>query len=162
MVKKGVQTMTVSNKEKAWEEANKMFPYDYEKDEEGSAKAVYPIYTSTASEHPQNWISDLGNRLEINLENGSSTNIWIEDQGEDVEVTVIAKTGETRVYNTYAEYRKDFRFFWSSGNVNEHEDGTEAHFEKIIQALRMVNEDNSKMESHRNGLTTIFTLKRYS
>lgn len=103
--------MKVSSKEKAWEEVNKIFPYDYEKDEKGSANAGYPIYTSTASEHPQNWISDLGNRLEVNLEDGSSTNIWIEDQGEDVEVTVIAKTGETRVYNTYAEYRKDFRFF---------------------------------------------------
>lgn len=153
--------MKVSSKEKAWEEANKIFPYDYVKDEEGSAKAWYPIYTSTASEHPQNWISDLGNRLEVNLEDGSSTNIWIEDQGEDVEVTVIAKTGETRVYNTYAEYRKDFRFFWSSGKADEHEDGTEAHFEKIIQALRMVNEDDAKLESHRNGLTSVFTLKKY-
>ena len=40
--------MKVSSKEKAWEEANKIFPYDYVKDEEGSAKAGYPIYTSTA------------------------------------------------------------------------------------------------------------------
>ena len=31
--------MKVSSKEKAWEEANKIFPYDYVKDEEGSAKA---------------------------------------------------------------------------------------------------------------------------
>lgn len=151
----------VSNMEKAWEEANKIFPYDYEKDEESSLTAGYPIYRSTASEHPQNWISDLGNRLEVNLEDGSSTNIWIEEQGEDVEVTVIAKSGETRVYKTYAEYRKDFRFFWSSGKENEHEEGTEKHFEKIIQALRLVNEDDAKMESHRNGLTTIFTLKRW-
>lgn len=153
--------MKVSSKEKAWEEVNKIFPYDYEKDEKGSANAGYPIYTSIASEHPQNWISDLGNRLEVNLEDGSSTNIWIEEQGEDVEVTVIAKTGETRTYKTYAEYRKDFRFFWSSGKANEYEDGTEAHFEKIIQALRMVDEDGAEMKSHRNGLTSVFTLKKW-
>ena len=151
--------MKVSSKEKAWEEANKIFPYDYVKDEEGSAKAGYPIYTSTASEHPQNWISDLGNRLEVNLEDGSSTNIWVEEQGEDVEVTVITKTGETRIYKTYAEYRKDFRFFWSSGQESRFE--TEEHFEKIIQALRMVNEDGAEMKSHRNGLTSVFTLKKW-
>ena len=151
--------MKVSSKEKAWEEANKIFPYDYVKDEEGSAKAGYPIYTSIASEHPQNWISDLGNRLEVNLEDGSSTNIWVEEQGEDVEVTVITKTGETRIYKTYAEYRKDFRFFWSSGQESRFE--TEEHFEKIIQALRMVNEDGAEMKSHRNGLTSVFTLKKW-
>lgn len=151
--------MKVSSKEKAWEEVNKIFPYDYEKDEKGSANAGYPIYTSTASEHPQNWISDLGNRLEVNLEDASSTNIWIEEQGEDVEVTVIAKSGETRVYKTYAEYRKDYRFFWSSGLERRFE--TEEHFEKIIQALRMVNEDGAEMKSHRNGLTSVFTLKKY-
>lgn len=151
--------MKVSSKEKAWEEVNKIFPYDYEKDEKGSANAGYPIYTSIASEHPQNWISDLGNRLEVNLEDGSSTNIWIEEQGEDVEVTVIAKTGETRIYKTYAEYRKDFRFFWSSGQESRFE--TEEHFEKIIQALRMVNEDGAEMKSHRNGLTSVFTLKKW-
>lgn len=151
--------MKVSSKEKAWEEVNKIFPYDYEKDEKGSANAGYPIYTSTASEHPQNWISDLENRLEVNLEDGPSTNIWIEEQGEDVEVTVIAKSGETRVYKTYAEYRKDYRFFWSSGLESRFE--TEEHFEKIIQALRMVNEDGAEMKSHRNGLTSVFTLKKY-
>ncbi len=151
--------MKVSSKEKAWEEVNKIFPYDYEKDEKGSANAGYPIYTSIASEHPQNWISDLGNRLEVNLEDGSSTNIWVEEQGEDVEVTVITKTGETRIYKTYAEYRKDFRFFWSSGQESRFE--TEEHFEKIIQALRMVNEDGAEMKSHRNGLTSVFTLKKW-
>ena len=155
--------MIVKTTAEAWEAANKMFPYDYEKDEQSSANAGYPIYRSTADMHHCNWISDLGDRLEINLENGESTNIWIreEEQGKDVEITVIAETGETRTYTTYAAYRKDFRFFWSSGKVNEYEDGTEKHFEKIIQVLRMVNEDEAKIESHRNGLTTIFTFKKF-
>lgn len=84
-----------------------------------------------------------------------------EERGEDVEVIVTAKNGETRVYKTYAEYKKDFRFFWSGGRADKSEDGTEEHFEKNIQALRLANKDGAQMESHRNGLTTIFTLKQW-
>lgn len=84
-----------------------------------------------------------------------------EEKGEDIEVTVIAPTGETRVYQTYAEYKKDFRFFWSSGKAAHYKDGAEDHFEKIIQVLRLMNEDGVKMETHRNGLTSVFTFKRW-
>lgn len=154
--------MIVKTTAEAWETANKMFPTDYQKDEESSQRAGYPIYRSTAEGHYSFYICDLNDRLEVNM-NGESVNIWIreEEQGEDVEVTVIAKTGETRTYKTYAEYRKEFRFFWSSGKESKYEDGVEQHFEKIIQALRMVNEDDCKMESHRNGLTTIFTFRKF-
>ena len=154
--------MIVKTTAEAWEAANKMLPTDYQKDEESSQRAGYPIYRSTAVDHYNFYICDLNDRLEVNM-NGESVNIWIreEERGEDVEVTVIAKTGETRTYTTYAAYRKDFRFFWSSGKTNEYEDGTEKHFEKIIQALRMVNEDEAKIESHRNGLTTVFTFRKF-
>lgn len=154
--------MIVKTIEEAWEAANKLFPTDYQKDEESSQRAGYPIYRSTVADHYHFYICDLNDRLEVNLD-GKSENIWIreEEQGEDVEVTVIAKSGESRVFNTYAAYRKDFRFFWSSGQPNESEEGTEKHFEKIIQALRMVNEDGAKMESHWSGLTTIFTFKKF-
>lgn len=157
-----VHNMIVKTTAEAWEAANKMFPTDYQKDEESSQRAGYPIYRSTAAGHYSFYICDLSDRLEVNM-NGESVNIWIreEEQGEDVEVTVIAKTGENRTYTTYAAYRKDFRFFWSSGKTDEYEDGTEKHFEKIIQALRMVNEDEAKIESHRNGLTTIFTFRKF-
>lgn len=53
---------------------------------------------------------------------------------------------------------KDYSGSMGSG---KYEDGTEKHFEKIIQALRMVNEDEAKIESHRNGLTTIFTFRKF-
>lgn len=104
--------MIVKTTAEAWETANKMFPTDYQKDEESSQRAGYPIYRSTAEGHYSFYICDLNDRLEVNM-NGESVNIWIreEEQGEDVEVTVIAKTGETRTYKTYAEYRKEFRFF---------------------------------------------------
>lgn len=150
--------------EEAWTKVNEIFPTDYQKDEESSERTGYPIYRSTADGHFNDYICDLNTRLEVNIAEGNqSINIWIEteEQGEDIEVTVIAKTGETRVYNTYAEYRKDFRFFWSSGKASETEDSTEKHFEKIIQALRLVNEDDAKMESHRSGLTSVFTYKKF-
>lgn len=154
----------VKNIDDAWAKVNEVFPTDYEKDEESSQRAGYPIYRSTAEGHYEDYICDLNTRLEVNIAEGNQTiNVWIEpeEQGADIEVTVIAKTGETRVYSTYAEYRKDFRFFWSSGKTDETKDSTEAHFEKIIQALRLVNEDDAKMESHRNGLTSVFTYKKF-
>ena len=153
--------MKAESIQKAWEMANQIFPTDYEKDEESSLKAGYPIYRSTADGRHNFYICDLNDRLELNLADGNRTiNIWIdcEEQGEDVEVKVIAKSGETRIYQTYAEYRKEFRFFLSSGKRYE---DNEEHFEKIIVSLRNIGEDGAKAESHRSGLTTVFTYKKW-
>ena len=68
----------VNNKQAAWDEVNKIFPTDYEHDTSRSERAGYPIYYSTA-DGINAWISDLGNRLEVNLPNGESVNIWIEE-----------------------------------------------------------------------------------
>lgn len=72
--------MKVRTIKEAWEEANKIFPYDYKKDEFSSENAGYPIYRSTALDHPVNWISDLGTRLEVNTEDGKTVYIWIEEE----------------------------------------------------------------------------------
>lgn len=72
--------MQVKTIQEAWKEANKIFPYDYEL---STTKTEYPTYYSTSPEHPNNWISDLGNRLEINFESGESKNIWIESENEN-------------------------------------------------------------------------------
>lgn len=73
--------MKVSSVKEAWELANRLFPTDYEKDEDRSSRAGYPIYYSTA-EGTNAWISDLNNRLELNYSNGESENIWIvQDEG---------------------------------------------------------------------------------
>lgn len=147
--------------EEAWTKVNEIFPTDYAKDNDSSERAGYPIYRSTAEGHYYDYICDLNNRLEINLAEGNQTiNIWIiaEEQGEDVEVTVVAKSGETRVYATYAEFKKEFRFFLSSGNRYE---DNEAHYEKIIQGLREINENDIKIETHRSGLTAIFAYKKW-
>lgn len=59
----------MSNSE-AWDLVNQFFPGDYEKDDESSANAGYPIYRSTSGTLPNAWhnrICDLCTRLEICL-----------------------------------------------------------------------------------------------
>ena len=70
--------ITVHSKEAAFQVANTIIPTDYEYDIERTSKAGYPIYWTTAAGR-NCWISDLGDRLEVNLDNGSSVNIWIDD-----------------------------------------------------------------------------------
>lgn len=73
--------MTVESREKAFEEANKIVRYDYIHNSEMSKRAGYDIYFTT---HPgtNEWISDLGNRLEVNRYDGKTFNIWIDDRHE--------------------------------------------------------------------------------
>ncbi len=73
--------MKVKSREKAWNKADIIFPTDYAKDEARSSRAGYPVYYSTANGVAA-WISDLGDRLEINLENGETVNIWIDEKPE--------------------------------------------------------------------------------
>ena len=75
--------MIVSSVKEAWKLANKLFPTDYKKDEERSSRAGYPIYHSTA-DGVNAWISDLGNRLELNYSNGESESIWIEEDEDNI------------------------------------------------------------------------------
>ena len=73
--------MTVTSIRDAWAEVQKIFPTRYEHDANRSERAGYPIYYSTASD-VNAWISDLGNRLEVNLPDGKSVNIWIQAPAE--------------------------------------------------------------------------------
>lgn len=76
--------MTVTSIKDAWNEAQRIFPTDYAEDKQRSKRAGYPIYHSTA-DGVNAWISDLGNRLEVNLPDGKSVNIWIEAPAEKPE-----------------------------------------------------------------------------
>ena len=73
--------MKVTNKQEAWNKVNKIFPTDYEQDLGSSDRAGYPIYRSTAEGHYYDYICDLGNRLEVNLDSShlATVNIWIEE-----------------------------------------------------------------------------------
>ena len=79
--------MKVNSKEKAWEEANKLFPTDYEKDEASSIRAGYDIYRHPSLNYYSR-ICDLRERLEVLTgEYGENvTNIWIISDEFDVEV----------------------------------------------------------------------------
>ena len=71
--------MKVKSKQEAWRKADVIFPTDYMKDDIRSNRAGYDIYYSTAA-GVNAWISDLGDRLEVNLENGEAVNIWIDEE----------------------------------------------------------------------------------
>lgn len=69
--------MNVTDKAVAWEEADRIFPTDYEKDEQASQRAGYDIYRHPTL-NPLNQIADLGDRLEVTTADGAETvNIWI-------------------------------------------------------------------------------------
>ena len=70
--------MKVKSKQEAWRKADIIFPTDYMKDNIRSNRAGYDIYYSTAA-GVDAWISDLGDRLEVNMENGETVNIWIDE-----------------------------------------------------------------------------------
>ena len=65
--------MKVTSKLNAWKEAQKHIN-NYEKDHEASKNAGYSIYRGD-----EGYISDLEERLEVNLNSGESFNIWIEE-----------------------------------------------------------------------------------
>lgn len=69
--------MQVKTVKDAWDLADRLFPTDYEFDAGRSANAGYKIYHTT-NEELNAWISELGDRLELNYPDGHSENIWIE------------------------------------------------------------------------------------
>lgn len=71
--------MIVKTREAAWKEADKLFPTDYEKDLDSTRRAGYPIYRSTTEGHFYFYICDLGDRLEVNM-NDETVNIWIKPE----------------------------------------------------------------------------------
>lgn len=73
--------MKANSRKQAWREADNLFPTDYIKDETKSENAGYDIYCSTC-DGVNAWISDLNDRLEINLATGETVNIWIEEEAQ--------------------------------------------------------------------------------
>ena len=92
--------MKVRSKKEAWSKADVIFPTDYIKDESLSEVAGYDIYYSTAKS-VKAWISDLGNRLEVNLENGKTINIWIEEEPKfnEYQISDALSIIDTAIYN---------------------------------------------------------------
>lgn len=90
--------MIVKNMAEAWRKADNIFPTDYILNSEATERCGYPIYSSTALGNGS-WISDLGTRLEINIESDGDTetiNIFIE---EEPEITVEKRIDADSVRN---------------------------------------------------------------
>ena len=75
--------MKAQNMNEAWTMAAEIFPTELQKDDESSSRAGYPIYRSTTRHYC--YICELGNRLEINLDDGRTINIWINPENEATE-----------------------------------------------------------------------------
>lgn len=84
--------MTVTSIRDAWAEVRKIFPTDYEYSTERSERAGHPIYYSKDN-GVNAWISDLGNRLEVNLPDRKSVDIWIKAAVEAVAIDSAKETG---------------------------------------------------------------------
>ena len=76
--------ITTHSIEKAWNLADELFPCDYLHDSSRTQRAGYDIYMSTNPE-VYAWISDLGDRLELNMADGSTVNLWIVPDSEIAE-----------------------------------------------------------------------------
>lgn len=72
--------MKAQNINEAWTIAREIFPTELQKDDESSSRAGYPIYRSTTRHYC--YICELGDRLEINLDDGRTINIWINPEDE--------------------------------------------------------------------------------
>lgn len=64
------------SKEQAWQIVDACFPTDYQLDPRRTYGAGYNVYGSTADGHYYDYICDLGNRLEVNLSNNQTINVW--------------------------------------------------------------------------------------
>lgn len=71
--------ITVMSKNDAWIEADHLLSHDVDYDVYRSKQAGYPIYYSTW-EDINEWVSDLGDRLEVNLADGTTVNIWVKER----------------------------------------------------------------------------------
>ena len=75
---------TVSTIAAAWKIADEIFPTDYNEDVRSSENAGYKVYRSPLNYY--DYICDLGDRLELNLANGETINIWIKAEEKPAEM----------------------------------------------------------------------------
>lgn len=109
----------VASKEKAWEEVDKIFPTDYEKDIRSSERAGYDVFRSTADGRYYDYICDLGSRLEVNLADGNVVNIWIEADKRDLRISDLEK--QVAKLTTSLEKEQEWKPHESDRNVSQAE-----------------------------------------
>lgn len=77
--------MKATSYNEAWTMAREIFPTPMQKDERSSKTAGYSVYRSTDFDRFYCYICDLGDRLEINLDDGRTINIWIKPEEEEAQ-----------------------------------------------------------------------------
>lgn len=157
----------------AWAKVNEIFPTDYNKDEGSSARAGYPVFRSSVEYY--NYICDLGDRLEVNLENGETINIWIdeaeemeaaavempekENSEEYIEILLTAKeSGETKQFDKYEEFIENWRFWFAAGKPYKSDEET---FAQMVESLKAFYVDGASLEILLNGLYVKMTFHRW-
>lgn len=147
--REGAKTMyNVSSKKEAWKLVDKLFPTDYELDVVSTQNAGYDIYKSTR-DGANSWISDLGCGLEINLYNGETIRIWIEEpeDGKKLKNDVTAAKEECeRLKNEAAKQ--------AAKNIELENEIVELG--KVIEKLKYENDVLNcwKLEGAYSGMTT--------
>lgn len=148
----------------AWAKVNEVFPTDYNKDENSSARAGYPVFRSSVEYY--NYICDLGDRLEVNLENGETVNIWIdateeteaaaempekENSEEYIEIMLTAQNNNAipRCFEKYEDFIESWRFWFASGNPYKSDEET---FAQMVESLKAFHKDGASLEILLNGL----------
>lgn len=76
--------ITVTTKAEAWDIAMALLggKTSYSLDQKSSERAGYNIFRNDESYY--SYICDLGDRLEVNMENGATKNVWIGKQEEPI------------------------------------------------------------------------------
>ena len=154
--------MKFNSRDEAWSKADEIFPTDYVRDDNRSARAGYDVYGSTAEGHYYDYICDLGDRLEVNLSTGETINLWydVEEPVEAVEETEqvkdesyfkvavkAMKSGEIKEF-TMDDFIDKIRFFWSSGEQSDFEKKLNA----MCAALKAADNHGDAMETIYSGL----------
>lgn len=119
-----------NDKKAAWAIADDLFPSDYVHDSSRSQRAGYDVYMSTFPGMDA-WISDLGDRLEVNLPDGQTVNVWIEDN----ETAAARRANAARLVRIVAAAKKMYRAFVSRHPEDRSRD---TWYEAMRQAAREV------------------------
>lgn len=89
------EKIVVANKAEAWQKVRTMCPeYDncYQRDVAASENAGYDVYRHKSIY--LNYVCDLGDRLEINCQDNSTTNIWIINNSTNIFTTISLSKNE--------------------------------------------------------------------
>lgn len=131
----------VHTQAEAWQKVNEIFPTDYELDQFATKGAGYPVYRSTDEGHYYDYICDLNDRLEINLGNGKTVNVWFSDLYWNAIENEELKKRIAKLESRIAELKEQSDLDW--------------------EALKQLRNKNQKLEADLDdAITEIASLKK--